>query len=135
MAGVSLKAAILCALLICGCDASSERKHDEKDGPLPVRPEVKAIEGELNKFPCIDDIQIWKRQYFYAYSKKDKTFDRNIVKFYLESSAGDRVIPGVILLPPGGLPNLDDRDIMIASGTFDKVTGVLKLKQCGRNLP
>jgi hypothetical protein len=128
-------AVLLCSLFVCGCDADTVRRPPEAGGPLPVRSEVEVVERKLSRLPCIDDIKTWRREYFYGYSKNNNVFDRSKLQFNLELSAGDLVKPGVVLLPPGGLPNLDDRDIIVASGLFDKTSGVVNLKHCGRNLP
>lgn len=128
-------AIFLCSLILSGCDADSVRQPPAAERSLPLQSEVELIERELNGRPCINDIRAWKRKYFYSYSKKNQTLDNSILQFDLEMSAGSQIEPGVVLLPPGGLRNLDDRDIIVASGQFDKPTGVVKLKYCGRNLP
>ena len=102
---------------------------------LPKRSEVRVIEEKLNHTSCINKLKEWKREDYYSYSKRNSKLDRMILRFSFERSIRDVVEPGLVLLPPGGLPNLDDRDIMIASGRLYIDTGVVVLAYCGRNLP
>ena len=104
---------------------------------IPSEADVDRLERRFADHPCIRDAGRWDRTYFFGATDARDAVDKDRIDFRLREAgkfgltAERRIVP---VLSPEAMPEIDDRDYLIAFGTYRIASQTLTIDSCGPNI-
>jgi hypothetical protein len=104
---------------------------------IPSEADVDRIERRFADHPCIRDAGRWDRTYFFGATDARDAVDKDRIDFRLREAgkfgltAERRIVP---VLSPEAMPEIDDRDYLIAFGSYRIASQTLTIDSCGPNI-
>jgi hypothetical protein len=103
----------------------------------PSEADVDRLESQFAAVPCLGDAGRWDRTYFFGANDARDAVDKGKIDFRLREAgkyglAAERRI--VSVLSPQAMPEIDDRDYLIASGSYRIASQTLTIDACGPNI-
>jgi hypothetical protein len=123
-----MKCLPMIALLLA--TACSSAAADRPDSAM-----IDKLERKLSPNPCIGSLARWSRSYSFERDPESRRVVRRIVTFLYEEAGKFEFKAGRHIFAPGEVPiNLDDRQYMIAFGTYDLQSDKIEVGACGPNV-
>jgi hypothetical protein len=104
---------------------------------IPSEADVDRLERRFADHPCLSDAGQWDRTYFFGSNEARDAVDKDRIDFRLREAGkfgltADRHI--VPVLSPEAMPVIDDRDYLIAFGSYRITSRTLTIDSCGPNI-
>jgi hypothetical protein len=104
---------------------------------IPSEADVDRLERRFADHPCLRDAARWDRTYFYGSNEARDAVDKGRIDFRLRETgkfgltAERRIVPR---LSPQAMPEIDDRDYLVAFGSYRITSQTLTIDSCGPNI-
>ena len=104
---------------------------------VPSDADVDRLERRFADHPCIRDAGRWERTYLFGATEARDAVDKNRINFRLREAgkfgltAERRIVP---VLSPQAMSEIDDRDYLIAFGSYRIASQTLTIDACGPNI-
>lgn len=108
-------------------------EEDIKEYPLPKNEQIDSVERALSHRQCIGDLKKWARRYSFSIDYKTGHVDGNAIWFSFREAGRYGFHSGRQVGKPRDFAEVDDRQFMIAFGTYYLAEQRLKLDDCGNN--
>jgi hypothetical protein len=106
----------------------------EKLYPHPDPGTIDELEKLLDGRPCVGTISRWHRIYANGINDELGGVDPAKVRFRFSEAGRHGVVAGRKIVHADELVSIDDRDIRVVHGAYDRRTGSVNVEFCGPNL-
>ena len=107
--------------------------EDIRQHVLPTAKQINTTEKALSAESCIGNLIRWSRRYSFAIDYPNGRIDGDAIWFSLREAGRYGFHSGRQIGKPRDFAELDDRQFLIATGTYHLKTHRVKLDACGNN--
>jgi hypothetical protein len=137
--GMVLGAVWLAADHTVGMDTRSRARpaEEQSTGAVPSTRLIEVLEAAVTRFPYIGSVDGWWRRWrFPRKNPRSEEVSLTTIEFHFDRAGNFGIRPGRHITPPVPIDTFEiDDSPIVASGTYDMRTRVLRLTYCGSNFP